>query len=142
MFLFLSFFLGLLFGAGLCVSGMVNPFKVIGFLDIAGRWDASLALVMAGAAGVMFAAYRLKLKMRKPLCGDEFNMPSATQIDSPLVLGSAIFGIGWGLGGFCPGPAVVSLAFGLPKVYIFFSMMVVGMIIYEFIFLKRKKKVQ
>jgi uncharacterized membrane protein YedE/YeeE len=97
------------FGLGLLISGMANPAKVLNFLDAAGSWDPSLAFVMAGAVAVTFVGYRFAWRRPAPLLADRFYLPTAKDIDRPLLLGAAIFGIGWGLAGFCPGPALVSL---------------------------------
>jgi uncharacterized membrane protein YedE/YeeE len=120
---------GLLFGAGLIVSQMSNPAKVFGFLDVSGAWDPSLALVMAGAVTVFGLLYRLAAQRSAPIFGPRFNLPESRQIDTPLVVGAVIFGAGWGLGGFCPGPAVVSAAFGGLRVWVFIGAMILGMFI-------------
>lgn len=117
---------GLLFGAGLAISGMVNPAKVLGFLDIAGAWDPSLALVLAGAVGVNLIGYRLVLKRASPLFATRFSLPSARELDVPLLVGAALFGVGWGLVGYCPGPALAALAAGSLKVVGFVVAMIVG----------------
>ena len=117
---------GILFGLGLAVSGMVNPAKVLGFLDIAGRWDPSLILVMAGAVAVTFVGFRLVLRRPAPLLAERFDVPTLSRIDARLMTGAAIFGIGWGLVGFCPGPAFASLAFGLPASFVFVAAMMAG----------------
>ena len=101
---------GLLFGIGLWVSGMANPKKVLGFLDVTGDWDASLLLVMGGAVAVTLLAFRVVLKRSSPLFEKKFHIPEKKDIDLPLVAGSAIFGIGWGIAGYCPGPALTALA--------------------------------
>src|SRR5689334_13406203 len=101
--------LGLLFGIGLIVSGMADPAKVQNFLDLFGTWDPSLAFVMGGAVLVTFAGYRLVLRRDKPLAGDKFHLPSKIEIDKRVIVGPALFGVGWGLGGFCPGPALTAL---------------------------------
>jgi hypothetical protein len=121
-----AFVLGLLFGAGLIVSQMSNPAKVIGFLDLAGAWDPSLALVMAGAVAVFGLAYRLSLRRHAPLLESKFHAPEKTRIDAPLLIGAAIFGIGWGLAGFCPGPAIVAAGFGDARVWLFLAAMAAG----------------
>jgi uncharacterized membrane protein YedE/YeeE len=126
--------MGFIFGVGLCLSGMVNPQKVIGFLDVAGHWDPSLAMVMAGALLVTVVSFRFVRVLKKPVCSDAFQMPNAQKVDFKLVTGSALFGIGWGLAGICPGPAVVALSFGLGKILIFFVSLISGMIFYERIF--------
>lgn len=106
-----TFFAGLLFGAGLTVSQMVNPTKVISFLDITGNWDPSLAFVMGGALIVTFVGYKLVLKNATPFFEDKFRLPTRKDVDAPLIIGGALFGIGWGLSGLCPGPALASLRF-------------------------------
>lgn len=107
--LVVAFISGLLFGAGLGISGMVNPAKVLNFFDIAGTWDPSLAFVMAGALLVTLVGYRLAWKRQAPLYGPKFHSPATNDIDGKLIGGSALFGLGWGLSGFCPGPAIASL---------------------------------
>ena len=121
-----NFVAGLLFGIGLVISGMVNPAKVTNFLDIAGQWDPSLALVMAGAVGVAAAGYMLVQRRAAPVFAPQFELPSTTGIDQRLVSGAAIFGIGWGLYGFCPGPAITSLMTGGSIVWIFVAAMFAG----------------
>jgi hypothetical protein len=120
---------GLLFGAGLAVGGMTNPRKVIGFLDIGGRWDPSLAFVMIGAIAVHFFAYRWVRGSAAPLFADEFAIPKLRHIDAKLVTGSALFGVGWGLGGYCPGPGIVSLGAGRGDALMFVASMAIGWII-------------
>lgn len=122
---------GLVFGIGLIVSGMTNPAKVQGFLDLAGNWDPSLAVVMGGAILVGLVAFRLAGKRERSLLGDTMRMPTATAIDRRLVLGSLAFGAGWGLGGFCPGPALASLATGSTKAWIFTGAMLAGMLVFD-----------
>jgi uncharacterized membrane protein YedE/YeeE len=124
---------GLLFGAGLIVSGMTDPSKVIGFLDLAGRWDPSLAFVMGGAILVGLAAFRFAAGRDKSLLGDAMRLPTATRIDRRLVLGGLAFGAGWGLAGYCPGPALASLATGGSKPLIFAAAMIAGMVIFELV---------
>jgi hypothetical protein len=119
---------GLLFGLGLCLSGMTNPAVVQGFLDIAGDWNPALVFVMAAGVTVTFLGYRLLVPKSRPLWAANFSLPTATAIDAPLLLGAAIFGVGWGLAGYCPGPAVVSLASHRPGVIIFVISMLAGMI--------------
>ena len=121
---------GLIFGAGLAVSGMVNPAKVLGFLDVTGQWDPSLLLVMAGGVAVFAAGFLLVKRSSRPLLAAKFEIPTRRDIDPKLVIGAALFGIGWGLAGFCPGPALTSLAFGLTKVYVFAAAMVLGSLAY------------
>lgn len=112
---------GLLFGAGLVVSGMTQPTKVIGFLDLFGAWDASLMLVMGGAIGVHFFAYRFIANKRSPLFAAKFSVPTRRDIDTKLLVGAILFGAGWGLGGFCPGPGVVASASGATSVLVFIA---------------------
>ena len=129
--LFTSFVSGALFGAGLTVSQMVNPEKVVGFLDFAGNWDPSLALVMAAALAVTALLYRWTLRWRSPLYAAEFHVPAARRVDRRLIGGSALFGIGWGLAGFCPGPAVASLSYGMVEPALFVASMIFGMALWE-----------
>jgi uncharacterized membrane protein YedE/YeeE len=119
---------GLLFGAGLSISGMINPAKVIGFLDIAGAWDPSLAFVMLGAVAVTAIGYRTVLRRGQPMFEPRFTLPTRRDIDPSLLLGASLFGIGWGLGGYCPGPALAGLGFGGPETYAFVAAMLAGMI--------------
>ena len=127
----LSFVSGLLFGIGLIVSGMANPAKVLGFLDLAGRWDPSLALVMAGSIAVASGALAYAGKRTTTLIGAPMQLPASRTIDRRLVLGSLAFGIGWGLAGFCPGPALVALGAGSIKAVGFVAAMLAGMALYE-----------
>ncbi len=117
---------GLIFGIGLLLSGMANPAKVLNFLDLAGHWDPSLAFVMGGAVAVGLLGYRLALRLAKPLSADKFHVPAARPVDPTLVIGAAIFGVGWGLIGFCPGPALVSLTLGAPATLVVVPAMLVG----------------
>ena len=123
-----EFFVGLLFGMGLMLSGMTDPGKVIGFLDLWGNWDPSLALVMGGAILVGFFAFNLAKKRTATLLGGTLRLSNDNRIDRRLVIGSLLFGAGWGLAGFCPGPALVSMADGQPKALIFVCAMVLGMV--------------
>jgi uncharacterized protein len=126
-----QFAIGLVFGLGLVVSGMSNPAKVLNFLDLAaipaGGWDPSLAFVMAGAIAVTFIGYRVVLRRPRPVFGDRFHLPSATAIDARILAGPAIFGVGWGLAGFCPGPAFTALGTGSGRAVLFVAAMLVGM---------------
>ena len=122
-----GFLSGLVFGLGLVISGMADPAKVLNFLDIFGSWDPSLAFVMAGATATAFAGYRLLWRRPAPLLADRFDTPSARTIDTPLITGAAIFGIGWGIGGFCPGPAWTSLTLASPGILVFLPAMLVGL---------------
>lgn len=126
-----AFITGLVFGLGLILSGMTDPSKVLGFLDITGTWDPSLAFVMGGAILVGSIAFYFAKGRTKSLLGEAMRMPTASQIDKRLVLGSLAFGVGWGLAGYCPGPAVASLAQGGSKPIIFVIAMLAGMAIYE-----------
>ena len=126
-----AFLVGLLFGAGLIVSGMTDPFKVIGFLDVTGPWDPSLAFVMGGAVLVGLVAYRIAGRRAAAVLGEPMRLPATTVVDRRLVLGSLVFGIGWGLGGFCPGPALAALGAGYGKAAAFAAAMVAGMALYE-----------
>jgi len=128
-----AFFVGLLFGLGLIISGMTDPSKVIGFLDLAGAWDPSLAFVMGGAILVGAGAFTIAKKRQRSLLGAPMQLSSATELDKGLLIGSLVFGIGWGLSGFCPGPAVVSAAAGQPKAWIFVASMLAGMALYVMI---------
>ena len=119
--------LGLLFGIGLVVSGMSDPAKVLNFLDLFGTWDPSLAFVMGGAVLVAFFGYRLVLARGKPIVGGRFHLPAKTDIDIRVIAGPAIFGIGWGLGGFCPGPALTALGLGATGTLAFVPAMLLGM---------------
>jgi uncharacterized membrane protein YedE/YeeE len=125
--IFASFACGLLFGAGLLISGMTQPDKVLGFLDFFGAWDATLAFVMAGAVAVTSAGYALARRRGLPLFAAKLQWPSRSDIDAPLIAGAALFGIGWGLIGLCPGPALVNLAGASEPVIIFVIAMAAGM---------------
>jgi uncharacterized membrane protein YedE/YeeE len=126
----ISFLAGLIFGIGL-ISGMADPAKVLSFLDVAGLWNPSLIVVMAGAIGVGFFAFLWAKSRKTTLLGGEMKLPSATKIDRRLIIGAVMFGIGWGIAGFCPGPALVGLGMGLPKALIFVAAMLAGMALYE-----------
>ena len=125
-----AFLAGLLFGVGLIVSGMTDPGKVIGFLDVAGNWDPSLAFVMAGAILVGFFAFRSAQRRTRTLLGSAMQLPQRRDIDARVIIGSVVFGIGWGLAGFCPGPALVSFGSGQDKAAVFVAAMLVGMLAY------------
>ncbi len=122
---------GLLFGLGLILSGMTNPAKVLGFLDLAGNWDPSLAFVMGGALLVGSLVFPFATKRPKSILGGALRLPTATRIDRRLVLGGLTFGVGWGLAGYCPGPALASLAQGGTKPLSFFIAMLAGMALFE-----------
>jgi uncharacterized membrane protein YedE/YeeE len=121
-----AFAVGMIFAVGLAVSEMINPARVIGFLDVAGRWDPTLLLVMAGALAVTVPIFPVILRRRRPWLAPQFSLPNKTRIDAPLILGAVIFGAGWGLAGFCPGPALAALASGSPEVVLFVIAMIVG----------------
>nr|WP_210341647.1 DUF6691 family protein [Rhizobium setariae] len=122
---------GIVFGFGLALSGMLNPARVQGFLDVTGAWDPTLAFVLGGAVVVSMAGMWLVKRMRQPVLGDTFHLPPTRGIDRRLIVGSAIFGFGWGLGGFCPGPAVASLSLGLGQTMLFVVFMVAGMVVHD-----------
>lgn len=122
------FLAGLLFGAGVTIAGMVNPAKVLNFMDLAGSWDPTLLLVMGAGLAVTFAGYRLVLARSAPLFASAFVLPKAAQIDGRLIAGAALFGLGWGLSGFCPGPAVAALVFGHWQTWLFVVAMAAGML--------------
>ncbi len=122
----------LLFGLGLGISGMTLPHKVIGFLDVTGNWDPSLAFVMVGAIAVHSISFRLITKRESPILTTAFHIPTKRAIDSKLIIGSLIFGAGWGLGGFCPGPAIVASVSGAPSVLTFLAFMVAGVYAHKF----------
>lgn len=125
-----AFGTGLLFGAGLILSGMTDPGKVIGFLDVTGRWDPSLAFVMAGAIAVGFFGFAFAGRRGRTFLGGALHLPTRRDIDARLVAGSVVFGIGWGLAGFCPGPALVAFGAGFDKAAAFVAAMLAGMAIY------------
>lgn len=127
----MAFIVGLVFGIGLILAGMTNPAKVQGFLDLAGQWDPSLAFVMGGAILVGMLVFPFAAKRERSLLGDIMRLPTATQIDRRLVVGGLAFGAGWGLAGFCPGPALASLASGRSEVLLFTGAMLVGMGVFE-----------
>jgi uncharacterized membrane protein YedE/YeeE len=118
---------GLLFGLGLVESGLINPAKVLNFLDVAGTWDASLALTMGAAVVTTSLGYRIAFAKSAPLFGGSFHVPTATAVDARLVTGAALFGIGWGLVGYCPGPAIAALSAGSVSTFIFVAAMLAGM---------------
>ncbi|MBN9219388.1 MAG: YeeE/YedE family protein [Mesorhizobium sp.] len=122
---------GTIFGFGLALSGMLDPVRVQGFLDVFGAWDPSLAFVLGGAVAVAMGGMAFIRRMSRPLLADSFHWPMDSRIDAPLVIGSAIFGLGWGLGGFCPGPAMASLSLGLTPTLVFVAFMLAGMIAHD-----------
>jgi len=127
----LQFVIGLIFGVGLLVSGMSDPAKVLNFLDLggirAGTWDPSLAFVMAGAVAVTFIGFKLVLQRPQPLFAEKFYLPGRDDLDLRIAVGPVIFGVGWGLSGFCPGPALTALGFGAPAAFVFVIAMLAGM---------------
>ena len=133
MFVLSALLSGLVFGFGLIVSGMANPAKVLGFLDLAGAWDPSLGLVMAGAIMVGFFAFLVAKKRTRSFLGYEMKLPTASAIDKRLLTGSALFGAGWGLVGFCPGPGLVALGMGEIKAVVFVAAMLAGMVIFTWL---------
>ena len=127
-----SLLAGLVFGLGLILSGMANPAKVLGFLDLAGRWDPSLAFVMAGAIAIGAVAFRVARTRTSTVLGAPIKLPTAQQIDRRLLAGGLLFGVGWGIAGFCPGPALVALGMGDIKAVVFVCAMLAGMGIFQF----------
>lgn len=138
MTLIASLLTGLVFGLGLLVSGMASPSKVLGFLDLAGAWDPSLAFVMAGAIAVGVVAFAVARTRTVSFLGADMKLPSQHCIDRHLVVGSLLFGIGWGMAGFCPGPALVALGTGSPKALVFVIAMLAGMAVYELLERRRR----
>ena len=128
---FLALASGLIFGLGLIAGGMTDPGKVKGFLDVFGNWDPSLALVMGGAIAVGVFAFAAAARRKLSWTGDPIDLPRSTVIDTRLLLGGALFGAGWGIAGFCPGPALVALGSGLPAAGLFMGAMLVGMVIHD-----------
>lgn len=124
-----AFAIGLVFGLGIAVSGMINPAKVLNFFDVAGTWDPSLAFVMGGALAVAIPGYRLVLRRPAPVLDDRFQLPDTRVIDRRLVLGSATFGIGWGIAGFCPGGALPAIGTGDPAVFLFLAALIGGLLV-------------
>ncbi|WP_433704300.1 DUF6691 family protein [Paraburkholderia sacchari] len=125
-----AFASGVLFGLGLIVSGMANPAKVLAFLDLAGRWDPSLAFVMVGAIAIAGIGFRLARARSTSVLGAPMQLPTASRIDRRLIAGALVFGAGWGLAGFCPGPALVSAASGQPRAWLFVAAMFAGMALF------------
>ena len=123
-----AFAIGLIFGLGITVSGMINPAKVLNFFDLAGTWDPSLAFVMAGALAVAIPGYQLVLGRTSPTLAPRFELPDTRLIDGRLVLGSATFGVGWGIAGFCPGGALPAIGTGQGSVFVFLATLVAGML--------------
>jgi uncharacterized protein len=128
-----AFIAGLVFGLGLIVAGMANPAKILGFLDLTGKWDPSLALVMVGAITVGFVAFALARRRTMSALGLPMQLPTSRSIDARLIAGSVMFGLGWGLAGFCPGPAIVALGAGYLKAVVFTVAMLAGMALFEIV---------
>jgi hypothetical protein len=134
-----AFVTGLVFGLGLLLSGMADPAKVLGFLDLAGAWDPSLMFVMGGAVGVGTVAFAAARRRTRSLLGEPMHLPTKTPIDRRLIAGALLFGAGWGLAGFCPGPAVVALGLGEAKAVVFVAAMLVGMGLFELVEILRRR---
>ena len=132
---------GLLFGFGLLLSGMADPAKVQNFLDLFGTWDPSLAFVMGGAIAVTMPGFWLVIRRNKPFFNDVFHLPSRTDLDARLITGAAIFGVGWGLGGFCPGPAITALLLAAEGTLIFVATMLTGMAASKYVLQRRDSRV-
>ena len=128
-----EYLIGVLFGLGLIISGMTNPAKILAFLDIAGAWDPSLIFVMGGAVLVGLIAFYLAKNRTQSFLGGAMHIPTRRDVDRPLIIGSALFGVGWGLAGFCPGPALVSLGSGELKALVFVVAMLGGMLLFDFL---------
>ena len=126
-----AFFAGVCFGVGLAVSRMTDPTLVLGFLDLFGSFDPTLAWVMAGAVATTFVAYRLILRRDRPLLAEGFQLPRSTSLDRPLLAGAALFGVGWGITGYCPGPVLVAAASGITTAWIFLPAMLAGMLLHR-----------
>lgn len=129
----ISLFIGTLFGAGLTVSQMINPAKVVSFLDFTGNWDPTLGVVMIGALGGAIPGFMIAARRQTPLLGGTFQIPSRQDIDVRLLGGATLFGIGWGLSGFCPGPAIAALSSGLWPVFVFVAAMIAGMLLFRLV---------
>ncbi len=129
----ISYLIGLIFGVGISISGMANPAKVLNFFDVAGAWDPSLAFVMGGALAVTFVGYRVVLRRPAPIMADRFQIPTKRDFDLPLIGGSALFGVGWGIAGFCPGGALPALGTGRSEVFVFVAALIAGIIAAKFI---------
>ena len=135
----ITFISGLIFGIGLIISGMTNPAKVISFLDITGRWNPSLAFVMLGGIAIAYFGFRHVEKKKQSVFDDPIHLPGTNHISKELVIGSLIFGAGWAIAGFCPGPALVALGAGYKEAFIFVTAMIVGMYIHDHLFKACKK---
>lgn len=126
--LVLGYMIGLIFGVGISLSGMANPAKVLNFFDVAGSWDPSLAFVMGGALAVTFVGYRLVMSRSRPVLSEKFQLPTSTAIDLPLIGGAAVFGVGWGIAGFCPGAALPMIGTGNANVLLFVLALTAGIV--------------
>ena len=126
-----AFIAGLLFGVGLAVSQMTNPLEVLGFLDVAGDWDASLMLVLGGAVTVTFIAFRFVLRRTEPIFDSQFHLPKLSTVDKKLIGGSALFGVGWGIAGYCPGPGLASLSTLNSEAIVFVATLLAGLLVYR-----------
>ncbi len=124
-----AYFIGLVFGSGIALSGMINPAKVLNFFDVAGTWDPSLIFVMGGALLVTVIGYRLMLVREEPVLATRFQLPTSRAIDARLVVGSALFGLGWGIAGFCPGGALPALGTGRSDVFLFVAALIAGILV-------------
>lgn len=131
---------GLIFGFGLALAGMTQPQKVLGFLDVAGNWDPSLLFVLGGAVGVTVISFRFILKLKKPLLAPAFILSELHQIDKELVVGAMLFGMGWGIGGYCPGPAIASFAAPNWEIWVFFPALIAGYLLHRFWFTQQPKQ--
>ncbi|MBU1357281.1 MAG: YeeE/YedE family protein [Gammaproteobacteria bacterium] len=140
--LIIAFISGLVFGLGLIISGMANPAKVLGFLDVLGSWDPSLALVMVGAIAAGLMPFQWASRRATTLTGEKMRLPNARAIDTRLVVGSLLFGAGWGVAGFCPGPALVALGMLQGKAAVFVAAMIAGMVIFELLERPRRRSVR
>lgn len=135
-----AFGVGLLFGGGLTVSGLINPAKVLNFLDVLGRWDPSLLVVLAGAVVITLVGFRIVLRRSAPVMAKRFQLPTRTDIDKRLLAGAVLFGLGWGLVGFCPGPVLTALAIAGEPAVLFVLAMAVGMLLADQLFAPKKVK--
>lgn len=130
----IALFAGLLFGLGLSISQMVDPARVLGFLDIAGTWDPTLLFVLGGAVGVTIISFRFILQQPAPIFASKFSLPTKTDIDRPLIAGAALFGIGWGIAGYCPGPGTTALVLGAWNPILFVISLIIGSLVYNQLF--------
>lgn len=128
-----TYLIGLLFGLGIAISGMANPAKVLNFFDVAGTWDPSLIFVMGGALLVTFIGYRFVLQRPAPILAERFQLPTSTALDAPLLGGSALFGVGWGIAGFCPGGALPALGTARSEVFLFVAALIASMLLTSFV---------